>query len=250
MVVFGGRNLTGLLSDGGIYDPVSDSWAPLPTQGAPAPRQGATVIWTGKSLLVWGGEVLLAESAESDWADGAVLSFDADGKPLSWSALPPLEGFSGRFGHASAWDGRRLIVWGGRTRFGAPLADGAVWDSETSKWTPMSATGAPQARYDASAAWTGDEFVVFGGLNNQGPVSSGAAWSAASGTWRSLPNQPSSAARSRAVSALAGTQWMIFGGVSGTGVPVADPQRIEIRPPWHLYRRGALPAESLPISSP
>ena len=250
MVIFGGKNPNGLLADGGIYDPVSDSWTSLPTEGAPAPRHGATVLWTGKALLVWGGEVLYGESAENDWADGALLSFDADGKPLSWSPLPSLRGFAGRFGHAGVWDGRRLIVWGGRTRFGAALSDGAVWDSETAKWTAIPANGAPEARFEASAAWTGDEFVVFGGANSQGPLASGGAWNAASGAWRPLPNQPSTSARSRAVSALAGAQWMIFGGLSAAGVPMADPQRVEIRAPWHLYRRGALPAESLPISSP
>jgi len=250
MVIFGGRNLSGLLSDGGIYDPTTDSWMNLPNEGAPSPRQGATVIWTGKSLLVWGGEVQLAESAENDWADGGILEFGADGKPLSWSPMPPLPGFSGRFGHSAVWDGKRLIIWGGRNRFGAVLSDGVVWNLDTSKWTPITASGAPQARFDASAAWTGDEIIIFGGSNNQGPLASGSAWNPASGTWRALPNSNPSGARTRAASALAGSQWMIFGGLSANGVPVADPQRLEIRMPWHLYRRGSLPLESLPISSP
>jgi hypothetical protein len=43
---------------------------------------------------------------------------------------------------------------------------------------------------------------------------------------------------------------LIFGGLSSSSIAMADPQKIDIRPPWYLYRRGALPAESLPISSP
>ena len=245
MVIFGGKNSGGLLSDGGIYDPASDRWTALPSQGAPSPRHLASVIWTGKALLVWGGEL-----ADGDANSGALLSFDSAGKPLAWSTLPVLEGFAGRSGHAGVWEGQRFIVWGGRHRSGALLADGALWDSTTSKWTYLDAAGAPPARFDASAVWAGDELVVFGGSASQGPLSSGAAWSLSTRKWRTLPSQSSTGARSGALAAWTGSHLLIFGGLSSGGIALADPQRIDIRPPWHLYRRGALPAESLPISSP
>ena len=245
MVIFGGKNSGGLLSDGGIYDPASDRWTALPSQGAPSPRHLASVIWTGKALLVWGGEL-----ADGDANSGALLSFDSAGKPLTWSTLPVLEGFAGRSGHAGVWEGQRFIVWGGRHRSGALLADGALWDSTTSKWTYLDAAGAPPARFDASAVWAGDELVVFGGSGSQGPLSSGAAWSLSTRKWRTLPSQSSTGARSGALAAWTGSHLLIFGGLSSGGIALADPQRIDIRPPWHLYRRGALPAESLPISSP
>ena len=245
MVIFGGKNSGGLLSDGGIYDPTSDRWTALPTQGAPSPRHLASVIWTGKALLVWGGEL-----ADGDANSGALLSFDSAGKPLTWSTLPVLEGFAGRSGHAGVWEGQRFIVWGGRHRSGALLADGALWDSTTSKWTYLDAAGAPPARFDASAVWAGDELVVFGGSASQGPLSSGAAWSLSTRKWRTLPSQSSTGARNGALAAWTGSHLLIFGGLSSGGIATADPQRIDIRPPWYLYRRGALPAESLPISSP
>ena len=245
MVVFGGRNSGGLLSDGGIYDPASDRWTALPTQGAPSPRHLASVIWTGKALLVWGGEL-----ADGDANSGALLSFDSAGKPLAWSTLPVLEGFAGRSGHAGVWEGQRFIVWGGRHRSGALLADGALWDSATSKWTYLEAAGAPPARFDASAVWAGDELVVFGGSGSQGPLSSGAAWSLSTRKWRTLPSQSSTGARSGALVAWTGSHLLTFGGLSMSSIALADPQRIDIRPPWYLYRRGALPAESLPTPSP
>jgi hypothetical protein len=245
MVIFGGKNSGGLLSDGGIYDPASDRWTALPSQGAPSPRHLASVIWTGKALLVWGGEL-----ADGDANSGALLSFDSAGKPLTWSTLPILEGFAGRSGHAGVWEGQRFIVWGGRHRSGALLADGALWDSTTSKWTYLDAAGAPPARFDASAVWAGDELVVFGGSGSQGTLASGAAWSLSTRKWRTLPSQSSTGARNGALAAWTGSHLLIFGGLSSGGIALADPQRIDIRPPWHLYRRGALPAESLPISSP
>jgi hypothetical protein len=245
MVIFGGRNSGGLLSDGGVYDPASDRWTALPTAGAPNARHLASVIWTGKALLVWGGEL-----ADGDANSGALLSFDSSGKPVAWSALPVLDALAGRSGHASVWDGQRFIVWGGRHRSGTVLADGALWDSTTSKWTYLDATGAPPARLDASAVWSGDELVVFGGSGNQGPLSSGAAWSLSTRKWRTLPSQVSTSARSGALSAWTGSQLLIFGGLSSGSIAMADPQRIDIRPPWYIYSRGALPAESLPTSSP
>ena len=245
MVIFGGRNSGGLLSDGGVYDPASDRWTALPTQGAPSPRHLASVIWTGKALLVWGGEL-----ADGDANSGALLSFDSAGKPLTWSSLPVLDGFAGRSGHASVWEGQRFIVWGGRHRSGTVLADGALWDSTTSKWTYLEAAGAPPARFDASAVWAGDELVVFGGSGSQGTLASGAAWSLSTRKWRTLPSQSSTGARNGALAAWTGSHLLIFGGLSSSSIAMADPQRIDIRPPWHLYRRGALPAESLPISSP
>jgi len=245
MVIFGGRNSGGLLSDGGVYDPALDRWTALPTEGAPDARHLASVVWTGKALLVWGGEL-----ADGDANSGALLSFDSDGKPVAWSTLPVLDGFAGRSGHASVWEGQRFIVWGGRHPSGTVLADGAFWDSTTSKWTYLDATGAPPARFDASAVWAGDELVVFGGSGNQGPLSSGAAWSLSTRKWRTLPSQSSTGARNGALAAWTGSHLLIFGGLSSSSIAMADPQKIDIRPPWYLYRRGALPAESLPISSP
>ncbi|MEN9734839.1 MAG: hypothetical protein RLZ45_2834 [Verrucomicrobiota bacterium] len=246
MLVFGGKNASGLLGDGGLYDPVTDTWTALPTQGAPAPRTGATVIWTGSELLIWGGD----EDEAAEFATGARLSFSTAGQPGTWQAIPVLEGFSVRSGHAGVWDGRRLIVWGGRTRSGTPLSDGAVWDSTTGQWTTMGTSGAPTPRFDVQAVWTGEELALFGGANYQGPLSTGAAWRRDTGTWRALPGLPTSSARTGAFSAWTGTTWLLFGGFSANSAPISDPQRIEVRPPWYLYRRSGIPADPQPTPSP
>ena len=245
MVVFGGKNSSGLLGDGGLYDPATDTWTALPTQGAPAPRAGATVLWTGDALLVWGGD-----EEDAEFATGARLSFNSNGQPENWQPLPALGGFAARSGHAGVWDGRRLMVWGGRTRAGAPLSDGAVWDASTGQWTAIDSSGAPTARFDAQAVWTGEEFAIMGGANYQGPLSTGAAWRPDTGTWRALPSQPTASARSGAVSAWTGSSWLIVGGLSANNTPLSDPQRVEVRPPWYLYRRSGIPADPQPTPAP
>lgn len=242
MVVFGGKSVARVYASASMYNPVSDTWTLLPSQGGPSARQGASVVWTGSSLVVWGGEV-----GDGDWASGAVLQFGADGNPLAWSPMEKLDGFAGRAGHVTEWDGKRMIVWGGRSSNGAVLSDGAVWDSTTKKWTLIPSVGAPEGRFDASSAWNGQEFLIYGGSTSQNVLSSGAAWNPVSGTWRSLSV---STARSKAVSVIVGKQWLIFGGSAGTANTLSDPQWIDTTPSWNIYRRGSLPAESLPTSSP
>jgi hypothetical protein len=247
MVIFGGRSNTGMQADGGLYDPVGNGWSPLPLNGAPpGARMGATMIWTGNALIVWGGF-----SNTGHWASGAVLSFDTQGVPGVWTNLAAPLGFSGRMGHVSAWDGQRLIVWGGRSSSGQILGNGAVWDSVTGVWTAVDTTGAPTPRYDAVGAWTGEELVVFGGATSalSGITATGAAWRPGTG-WRPLPVPVDGTARSAALSAWTGSSLLVFGGRSPTGFPVADLQRLEVRSPWYLYRRGALPKTTSSASTP
>ena len=43
-------------TDGGRYEPITDSWTPTSTTNAPVPRSGHTAVWTGNEMIVWGGE--------------------------------------------------------------------------------------------------------------------------------------------------------------------------------------------------
>ncbi len=236
MIVFGGRSASGLLGDGGAYDPATDAWTSLPTEGAPSPRTGATTLWTGDSLLVWGGD---GESGEV--ATGALLSFAADGTPGTWKPISTQGGLSPRAGQAAVWNAGQLLVWGGRSPFRELLADGAIWDAATDVWVRLPTSGAPSARQDPVFAWTGSEFLVWGGEGDPGRLANGAAYRPETATWRPLGSLPAASARSGALSAWTGTDWLIVGGLGAAGTPVADPRRLEVRPPWHLYRRAGAP---------
>ena len=65
MIIFGGTGGSGTRADGGRYDPVEDTWKPLPTNGTPVARKDHLAVWTGDAMLVFGGEdsegVLLAD---------------------------------------------------------------------------------------------------------------------------------------------------------------------------------------------
>ena len=80
---FNGYDWEYLYSNSGtLYDPATDTWAPTSTASAPEARASAASVWTGSSMLVWGGFTC-------DWATqscrmlstGGVYGFDpsADG---------------------------------------------------------------------------------------------------------------------------------------------------------------------------
>lgn len=59
MIVWGGWRFDGASvfpSAGGRYSPVTDSWVPTSALNAPAGRRFHTAVWTGDSMVIWGGE--------------------------------------------------------------------------------------------------------------------------------------------------------------------------------------------------
>ncbi|TSC33780.1 kelch repeat-containing protein [Corallococcus sp. Z5C101001] len=75
MVIWGGTSPNcgsggGVCSDGAAYDPVTDTWAPLRTEGAPSARSGHVGLWTGNALFIWGG--MGAGGADAPLSDGAL----------------------------------------------------------------------------------------------------------------------------------------------------------------------------------
>ena len=55
MIIWGGGDDYDYMQDGGLYDPLSNSWTPTTTTGAPAARGYHQAVWTGSQMMVWGG---------------------------------------------------------------------------------------------------------------------------------------------------------------------------------------------------
>jgi hypothetical protein len=80
-----------------------------------------------------------------------------------------------------------MIVWGGWD--GVETATGGIYDPATDTWTTTSAVGVPTGRSDHTAAWTGSNVIVWGGMDETGAyLDTGGAYQPAFVTNRPRPN--------------------------------------------------------------
>jgi hypothetical protein len=190
LVYWGGESDYGdeLHADGAAFDPARGTWRPL-VRSPLSPRSGAAAVWTGDEVLIWGG-------GHEATNDGAAYDPAAD----EWRMLPdsPL---GPRMAVGAVWTGREMLVWGNVSRT-ASAVDGAAYDPEADRWREL--PPAPFALNEATAAWTGDELIVFGARldgNNWSDTehARGAAFDPATDEWRALPPYPFSPQASTAV---------------------------------------------------
>ena len=88
----------------GAYDPASDTWRSLPA-GPLGKREGYASVWTGKELVVVGGN--LGDTLATP------LAAALDPASGSWRLLPALEKITGLLpGPGVVWDGREVWVSG------------------------------------------------------------------------------------------------------------------------------------------
>lgn len=161
MIVWGGNQIdedTELLASGGRYNPQTDSWTPT-ASGPLSPRDDATAVWTGTEMIIWGGRTLYGVHERS----GARYHPVSD----SWQPISSAGAPEAREDHSAVWTGTEMLVWGGWS--GADdrrhhYRDGARYNPSTDSWRRMSLDGAPDAREDHTAVWTGVEMLVWGGV--------------------------------------------------------------------------------------
>src|SRR6266849_1167060 len=100
MLVWGGSSGSArFYNDGGIYDPVANTWTDIPTNGAPGPRFSHSAVWTVTEMIVWGGTT-----------NGTPLSYFNDAGRFNpaagtWSAVTTTGAAKARYAHTAAWTG-------------------------------------------------------------------------------------------------------------------------------------------------
>ena len=183
-----------------------------PPSAARAVRQSQTVIWTGETLVAWGGawttngttwhpEGGIWDPRSQRWSKIAI-----EGAPLRWS------------GHSAVWTGAEMIVWGGRLLPGASSAiggdtnGGAIWNAVTNSWRPMNTTGAPSSRVGHIAVWTGTRMIVFGGTDRSGGIrGTGGIYDPKTDSWETFSSELITQ-RTGMLAAWTGDELLIHGG--------------------------------------
>jgi hypothetical protein len=171
-------------------DVAKDVWSELPPAPIPA-RDGASMAWTGKEMLVWGGQS--GPHGETLYGDGAAYNPTT----RTWRVLPPSP-LGSRVEQSAVWTGHEWIIWGGYDEVSSShfhvAGTGAAYDPGADRWRELPVSPL-DGRVLATVVWTGKEAVFLGGLpavltNTVRGYQDGAAYDPAADRWRTVPALP------------------------------------------------------------
>lgn len=175
--------------------------------GGPTARSAHSAVWTGDSLLVWGGATAGANLSSLGFRYD--LTFD------QWFPLSEIDTPSARRGHSAIWTGQSMVVWGG---FGSTfLGSGAAYSLSNATWSLVPTLNAPAGRDEHVAVWTGARMVVWGGRNANGLLDNGGLYDPVAKAWTPLAPSPAIEARQDAVGLWTGSQFLVWGGLGTSG---------------------------------
>jgi len=155
MIVWGGS----WTNVGGKYDPVNDTWTATSTSGAPSPRSDHTAVFTGRQMLVWGGDdgsyskgggAYCACDASLHYADADGDGYGNPGAVVSSCARPP-----GYVDNPDDCDDSDAGMW----RTPGEVPDLAVDEDGLLRWAPASDLGGTSVLYNVLRTEVPFEFV-------------------------------------------------------------------------------------------
>ena len=108
MIVWGGRHQPDNLSlnTGARYNPATDSWRPISSDGAPEGRFYHTTVWTGREMIAWGGSL---GGGFPEVSSGGQYDPASD----TWITTSDRNAPAARLGHTAVWTGRGMLVLAG-----------------------------------------------------------------------------------------------------------------------------------------
>jgi len=207
MIVWGGVDVSGFVSTGGIYDPATDTWTATSTTGAPGPRSSHTGVWTGSVLIVWGGD-----DGASKLNTGGIY----DPATNTWTPTTTTGAPTPRGSHTAVWAGSRMIVWGGDDG-SSRVNTGGIYDPATDSWTATSTTVPPTPRGAHTAVWTGSRMIVWGGDDGVSTLSTGGIYDPATDSWTATSTLGAPPAWQGGTAVWTGSRMIVWGGAGGAG---------------------------------
>jgi hypothetical protein len=106
-----------------------------------------------------------------------------------------------------------MLVWGGYG--GSYLNTGGRYDPATDGWMPISTVGAPSARRDHTAVWTGQRMVVWGGYGGF-YLDTGGRYDPATDRWTRTSIIGAPSARRDHTAVWTGQRMVVWGGYGGS----------------------------------
>ncbi len=194
------------------YNLSADRWTRTSDIPNAVGRAGLTAIWTGTRMLVWGGDYR---------NDGYSYDPSAD----TWQSISTAGAPIGRSDHTAVWTGNRMLVWGGATD-ATPTSvtnTGASYDPATDSWQPIPVTGAPVARRQHVAVWTGTQMLIWGGIANTDELNTGSRFDPQANSWSPITLTGAPTTRTRAKAVWTGSEMLVWGGILQNGGTTSYP---------------------------
>ncbi len=167
---------------------------------------------SGQSGVASGGTILSANPNSAALASAGYVVSGTAILPDFWQVRAATNAPSPRSYQTAVWTGSEMIVWGGLAggTTATYLADGARFNAATNSWNALPASGAPSARIQHTAVWTGTQMIVWGGVNASTPgLGDGARFSPSSNAWQTMA---SSVGRRLHTAVWSGTEMIVWGG--------------------------------------
>ncbi len=199
-----------LLDDGGLYDPVANSWKLVPANASINARQGHTLIWTGQRAIVWGGM-----SVATVLNTGGLF----DPSTRSWTDKTSITNApAARQNHVAVWTGEEMFIWGGKNQQGTNITNFALYNPKADTWRNPSTTGVkPAPAAGTLGVWTGTEVILLGGA---GAVNADirSAFNPNTLVWRNLSATAAPISRTDHSVVWTGDRMLVWGGKGTSGV--------------------------------
>jgi N-acetylneuraminic acid mutarotase len=184
----------------------------------PLPPEGGTTNAVSPRLLPLGQVSALQEDEERRYA-AAVLEQSARRVKVAmveWRKAA----FDEWWGRVKAEMAMDVAAASGEYRL--PEIEAQPGSCFTDAWRFTSQTGAPSARANHTAVWTGSEMIVWGGLTGSGEVNTGGRYNPATNSWSAANTADAPIARSRHTAVWTGSEMIVWGGeninsIFGTG---------------------------------
>ena len=212
MIVWGGLDVSGSdVNTGGRYNPITDGWIATSTTNAPLGRESHTAVWTGSSMIIWGGYFF----------DGNNNYLNTGGRyspgTNSWTATSTINAPVGRETHGAVWTGSEMIIWGGLGDVGY-LNTGGRYNPATDSWTATNTANAPVGRTVHGATWTGKDMIVWGGYffdGNDHYLNTGGRYSPDTDSWTATSTTNAPDGRTTHTAVWTGNEMIVWGGQAG-----------------------------------
>ncbi len=180
-----------------------EAWMTLSTTGAPTKRSDVPAVWTGSTMIIFGGY---------DGTSFTNTGGQYDPVANSWTTTNPTSAPSIRRNNSAVWTGSKMIVWGGYD--GAYLDTGGCYDPISNDWTTTSTTSyIPTTRGRISAVWTGSKMIIWGGAPATGQYyNTGAMYSPETNSWLQINTSGAPQYRAEHSAIWTGSRMVVFGG--------------------------------------